>query len=370
MLAMINEVHVKGFRGLQDFTMSNLGRINLLVGTNNSGKSSILEAIELISSKGSVRPIWSATSRRGERLWFDDDSRRYTEADVSHLFYSHRFAVGSKIEICTRSEASQNQFSMNVVTLPEGSIDPGQDVPTSELSDQLGLELEWNNRLTRFPLLVPLTPRNGLSNRYINRSSTDRIYSPPVQFISTAALSPDEVLSLFDEVVLSPEEDLLVDALRTIEPDIERIASIGSDRSRFASIVRQGNIVVKLFNHRDRIPIGSMGDGIWRMLGIALSLVSAKDGILLIDEIDTGLHYSVLTKMWHLVKTTSERLNVQVFATTHSRDCYESLASISREGISDGSTVTIQRVEKNSKTAISFSEQEIVAASERGIEVR
>jgi hypothetical protein len=258
---------------------------------------------------------------------------------------------------------------MEVVWLPEDNGEPIADL-LSEMNDPLGLKLEWENGLPTQPLSVPLSPRGGLSSRYISRSSVDRSDSPPIQFISTAALSPEEVLSLFDQVVLTPEEDLLVDALRTIEPNIERIASLGSDRSRFASGVRQGNIVVKLLNHRDRIPIGSMGDGIWRMLGIALSLVNAKNGILLIDEIDTGLHYSVLSKMWHLVKTTSERLNIQVFATTHSRDCYESLASISRDEISEGSCVTIQRVERNTRIAISFSEQEIVAASERGIEVR
>jgi AAA15 family ATPase/GTPase len=367
---MIDDVNIKGFRGLRDFSMENLGRINLLVGTNNSGKSSILEAIELMSSRGSLRSIWSATSRRGERLWFEDDSRRYSEGDVSHLFYGHGFAVGSKIEICAGSDATNKRFSMEVVWLPEDNGEPIADLPPSEMNDPLGLKLEWENGLPTQPLSVPLSPRGGLSSRYISRSSVDRSDSPPIQFISTAALSPEEVLSLFDQVVLTPEEDLLVDALRTIEPNIERIASLGSDRSRFASGVRQGNIVVKLLNHRDRIPIGSMGDGIWRMLGIALSLVNAKYGILLIDEIDTGLHYSVLSKMWHLVKTTSERLNIQVFATTHSRDCYESLASISRDEISEGSCVTIQRVERNTRIAISFSEQEIVAASERGIEVR
>ena len=366
---MIDEINIKGFRGLRDFSMSNLGRINLLVGTNNSGKSSILEAIELMSSKGSVRPIWSATSRRGELLWSDDDTRRYSEADVSHLFYGHRFNVGSRFEISDFSGGDNNRFSVEVVSIPDDSRDLLVAPQSSEMGDSLGLKLEWTNGLPKHSLLAPLTPRGGLSSR-LGRIPIDRNDLPPIQFISTGSLLPEEVQSLFDDVVLTPEEDLLVEALRTIEPDIERIASIGSDRTRSASVIRQGNIVVKLKNHRDRIPIGSMGDGIWRMLGIALSLVNARNGILLIDEIDTGLHYSVLSKMWHLVQSTAERLNVQVFATTHSRDCFESLASISHDDISEDSCVTIQRIEKNAKQAISFTEQEIVAASERGIEVR
>ena len=116
-----------------------------------------------------------------------------------------------------------------------------------------------------------------------------------------------------------------------------------------------------------RVPIGSMGDGVWRLLGIALSLVRAERGILLIDEIDTGLHYSVLVDMWRLVYETAKRLEVQIFATTHSRDCYEALASVAEAGRYD---ISLQRIERGKPLAIAFSEAEIVQAAERGIEVR
>ena len=123
-------------------------------------------------------------------------------------------------------------------------------------------------------------------------------------------------------------------------------------------------------NSKDRIPIGSMGDGIWRMLGLALSVVQSTDGILLVDEIDTGLHHSTMKDMWKFLYTCAQKYNVQIFATTHSRDCYQSLAVICRDFISENSAVTIQRVEKGRAQAILYSEQEIIAAAERDIEVR
>ncbi len=113
-----------------------------------------------------------------------------------------------------------------------------------------------------------------------------------------------------------------------------------------------------------------MGDGIWRMLGLALALVRAEGGILLVDEIDTGLHFTVMSNMWRLIYNTAKRLNVQVFATTHSRDCYESLAVICREDVSKGSDITIQRIERDRQVAIGYTEQEIIAAAQRGMEVR
>jgi AAA15 family ATPase/GTPase len=167
---------------------------------------------------------------------------------------------------------------------------------------------------------------------------------------------------------LTDEEAVLIDALKTVEPSIERIASLsGGSRHPLSS---RGNIVLKCKGIDERIPIGTMGDGIWRMLGIAIALVTAKDGILLVDEIDTGLHYSVMSDMWRLVERTAERLNVQVFATTHSRDCYESLASIAHESITENSKVTIQRIEKEKGTTVAFTERDIVIAAERGLEVR
>ena len=116
-----------------------------------------------------------------------------------------------------------------------------------------------------------------------------------------------------------------------------------------------------------RVPVGSMGYGVWRLLGIALALVRAEGGILLIDEIDTGLHYTVLVDVWRLVYDTAARLGVQVFATTHSRDCYEALAAVTQVGRQD---ISLQRIERGRALAVSFSESEIRQAAARGVEVR
>ncbi len=129
-------------------------------------------------------------------------------------------------------------------------------------------------------------------------------------------------------------------------------------------------MLVRRKGGNDRIPIGSMGDGIWRMLGLALALVRTENGILLVDEIDTGLHFSVMSDMWRLVSQTAKRLQTQVFATTHSRDCYESLAAICHQDVSKNSDITIQRIERDRSRAVAYTEQEIIAAAKRGMEVR
>lgn len=113
-----------------------------------------------------------------------------------------------------------------------------------------------------------------------------------------------------------------------------------------------------------------MGDGVWRILALTLAIVCAKGGVLLVDEIDTGLHFSTMSKMWKLIWETARKLDVQVFATTHNSDCWTSLAMIAEEEENTEDEISIQRIERDKQKAIAFTRQEIVIAAERGIEVR
>ena len=183
------------------------------------------------------------------------------------------------------------------------------------------------------------------------------------------------MIELFNQVVLTPEETLLQEALQTIEPKIERIASvsppsISPQRFRSSFLDSRSGFVVRLSDSSQRVPIGSMGDGIWRILGLALSSVCARSGFLFVDEIDTGLHFTAMSDMWKLVWKTAIRLNVQVFATTHNSDCWTSLASIASQEDTTGDEITIQRIERGKETSVVFTEPEIVIAAKRGIEVR
>jgi AAA15 family ATPase/GTPase len=169
-------------------------------------------------------------------------------------------------------------------------------------------------------------------------------------------------------IVLTSEEDLVTQAMQIIEPRIKRIATLTSGKHKYKG-TRSG-FVMQLANENQRIPIGSMGDGMWRMLGLALALVNAKDGVLLVDEIDTGLHFTVMSDMWKMLWETAKRLNVQIFATTHSNDCWQSLADIANAEHPSEDGITIHRIEKGKPHSIVFTEDEIAIAAEEGIEVR
>ena len=117
----------------------------------------------------------------------------------------------------------------------------------------------------------------------------------------------------------------VISALRLID---ERVSGVGfvEDVSQRRS---ENNRIplVKIDGIAEPLPLKSMGDGITRLFHMIVALVNAQDGLLLIDEFENGLHWSVQSKVWEVVFQLSEKLNVQVFATTHSRDCIEGFDS-------------------------------------------
>jgi len=378
---MLKNLTIKNFRCFKHFELQQLGRVNLLVGKNNSGKTSILEAIQLLCSKGNPEPLLEALTNRGEYCW-SDDIRRERELDICHLFHGHEIELGSEFLILASNDNIENKLFVSIVKQSIASKADSEiesDESTSvveEFSDnsiELGFKFLWTDGNKPENWKHILSSNGGLSEDYIRRWRFRGKQSKNAainQYITSSSLTTKNMIELFDQVVLTADEMLVYKALQTIEPKIERIASITYEYESRRTSESRGGFVVRLADSDQRVPIGSMGDGIWRMLGLALSTVSAKGGVLLVDEIDTGLHFTAMEDMWKLILETAKKLNVQVFATTHNSDCWTSLASIASQEQDTEDGITIQRIEPGKETGVVFTEREIVIAAQRGIEVR
>ncbi len=367
---MITELKITGFRGFEDFSLHDLGRINLLVGSNNGGKTSVLEAIQFLVAQGNLRYLSDTMMRRGGYMWPDSQIKELSgpEIDVCRLFYGYNMEPDSQFTISGK-RGSFNDTVRAAILESEYDNSPEQ-IEDYELASPYILKLTWHNSESVEEKLR-LSRQGGLSydrlmSRYPKKLSgqADKAFLIPTDFLSV-----DEIILLFEDIVLTSEEQLVIDSIKIIEPTVERIASVGRGKRIFVNASEtRGGIVIKCKGIKQRIPIGSMGDGLWRMLGVTLALVKAEGGILLIDEIDTGLHFTVMENMWKLITQTAKRLDVQVFATTHNSDCWTSLAAILCD--EDAIDVTIQRIEKDKKQSVAFTYDEIVIAAEREIEVR
>lgn len=372
---LYSSIRIQGYRGLDSFRMQGLGRVNLLVGANNCGKTSILECIELLRSPGAPRALSDITRRRGELGYSCDEDpsaplgTRSDGLDVSHLFANHDLRGRIRIEADCSGDIAAAGWNDSVTVYVETVRDYddydecGAEVHEGTEDERLVLQVEWSDPSDHFNVFLTdegllFRPRLPMRRRHGS--------SQTVRFVRTSGMTAADVVRTLSKFALTPKEEAITQALRIVEPTIERIAPVADDRGRFDRNA-PGGVVLKLREVVDRVPIGSVGGGMWRMLGLALSLANAEGGVLLVDEIDTGFHFSVMEDMWRMINEQAGTMSVQVFATTQSRDCYEGLAAIAK---SEPGDVTIQRIDRSRNEAVRFSREAILAAAERGIEVR
>lgn len=342
---MITDLTVSGYRSFSKLRVGHLTRVNLLVGTNNAGKTSILEAVELVAT-GTVEGFLRSAFRRGERIASPDEKGEFAGhvIDPSHFFHGHTLQSGASFRI-----EGQGEIKRWVQCDAEFA-----DAAESVLSLRLRSHQEKTERY------LYLSPSGGVLPPSGYRPET----SQRVNFLDSDSTNATRLSQLWDSVVLTPEEERVATALRIIEPDLERIAFLGENGK-----ISRG-IFLKLSGLDQRLPLGSLGDGLKRLLALTLHLVSARGGFLLVDEIDTGLHHTVMADMWRLVIQTAVELNVQVFATTHSLDCVRALARIHEQDPSLAVEVTLHRIERDSPRTVPYGSDELVIAAQSQLEVR
>lgn len=375
---MYKNITIQNYRGFSKLFLPNLGRINLIVGKNNTGKSSVLEALYALGSGDPTR-LFQPLYNRGERIRNDDGTmgRSTPLLDIRQLFYGRDIEINSILSIEADSDSSPNYVACRVVEFTDNPEILSSAEPLFEDEDEnfiasspLGLHLMY--QYAEIPI-VSLSSNGGLDTdklRVIRKyGQPDRSTNSNAYFVTTSSLRPEVVTEFLSDIALTPDESIVIQAMQIIEPHIERVAISGIDTRFNSRLDRKDGVVVKLSNAPSRCPIGSMGDGVWRLLGLTLAALKARDGVLLIDEIDTGLHYTALADVWKLLNKISQDLNVQIFATTHSHDCVDSL-SVLCESLNDPNEIAVHRLEQNKFESVVFTGKEILAVSRQDLEIR
>lgn len=322
--------HVKNYKGLKNLDLSGLSRVNLVVGRNNVGKSSLLEALSFFYSGGSVAEILDILEYGGEKVLFrrtsvNEEIGFDNESHFQSLFNRDGFVDRYAPEIIF----SDDQFSVKIVVCyrREQKIQHRGTISRVweylEEKEYLSLK-DKNSFLSEKGILIQIkdkdiapffVPFNGEFNVYADTSSGN--FVRPTDFMFSNA-------TLFDKIAMSEKENYLISALRIIEPQIQRINYLESDLGsgkRVPFVVVGPNAL--------RVRLSTMGDGINRILTIILSLLNCPaGGALFLDEVDNGLHYSVQKQLWEMVFELARKLDVQVFATTHSMDCLRSFSQV------------------------------------------
>jgi len=311
---MIKQLNIKNFLTFKELTIDPLKRVNLIAGKNNSGKTALLEALRILTSEGQISVINNIIKNRGSYI-----------QGRSTIF-----------ESLINKSSSSKFFSINTIA-----------IEAKEENNYLdGYFLTFSNSRRKPRQLDPgISPNNPLDNAVFIPYTSDY----------------DTLSELWDAIALTPREDDVNSIIRdSIEPRLMRF-DIGSNQ-----------VKIKLRGLENPVPLKSLGDGVQRIFLIALSLANAKGKYLLIDEIELGLHHSVIEKLWEMIFKYAKEWDIQVFATTHSQDAIKTFyyAASSSNNIEEAELIRLQVGKNGDNEAIIYDGERLAKSLDLELETR
>jgi hypothetical protein len=370
----LSSLGVRGFRALRNLEISGLGAVNLLVGRNNTGKTTVLEALQLYFSSDPRTVISQLLANReefnlsrGKRIPFNSGS----PVDAGPLLaFDSLFSGRPDI-------ASMPGFSVGPLPDPEKDGISVQFVWLQKVyvSEEIPLRYTIVKDLENTPEALPgfriraegkgiLVPLDRLA-RFAKQRALTAAPDQNVVYLSSSGMSMREIGQTWDSIALTDDEEEVVGALQIVAPDLEKIVLVQSPQR-----ADQRMLMAKLSGFSHPVPFKSLGEGTVHLLCIVLSIMQARDGVVLLDEIENGVHYSVQKPMWKLIIDQAMKLDVQVFATTHSWDCVQGFQAAA--AASPATATHLFRLERNGDRirGIAFTSEEVGIAAAENIEIR
>jgi AAA15 family ATPase/GTPase len=355
---MLTSFTVKNYRLFKELTIEPLSRLNLIAGKNNVGKTTLLEALWLYG--GSTNPNLSigVNALRGIRVF------PLTPAGIwDNLFRN----FNTDIEIfmtAMRGHEKQHKLrilleDVNMVRIPVTSESQGNGLEQQESPSP---RIKFYTTLSNGEVI---TQDAKIEHGNLVFESPKQIMVNAIFLAARSGINPTELATRLSVIEQRLEENYILNGLQVIEPRIQdvRISSFGE------SYVLQCKVNIPGLENR-RVPLNYMGSGLFRYCEMLLAIVENRDGIVLIDEIENGIHHSVMEKVWEAIYSLADKFNVQVFATTHNIECIRAAYSAFKdkpEGVF--ALHRLDDIEGNIE-AVTYSEEALTGAIEYEIEVR
>ncbi|CAA6819204.1 MAG: Unknown protein [uncultured Sulfurovum sp.] len=298
----IKNIEIKNFKCFEDFKAEGFGRVNLIGGKNNVGKTAFMEATYVNTRVEDVKSFTSALT------------------DVKDM----RENLNILAELIT------NKFK-----------EKERHIKSLELFNKLNIISNVNNisyNIEEIDSVKKYIFDIKDKTKTINVNDFSFIYSRKsnVNFIDNFGLSNIEIIHSYSFIQRKDEESYLNSLLKLLDSRIESFKIIDE--------IPQCKVNNKYCE------ITEFGDGVRHLISIVTSLYQSEDGYIYIDELDNGIHYTMLDELWTVVLLISQKLNVQVFATTHSKECIESFNRVQLKKLDETQDTYYFEMARNSKT--------------------
>ncbi len=314
---MLKEIEIENFKCFKEIKLENLKRVNLVFGENNVGKTVLLEAIFLLLSNDSPKNV--LTLLRGTpislpiqpEIWSTLFHELHTSQQIKISGIIEQFELELEIKTNPPYIGTSMHINESHFIVPENSLFLHWKYNNKDLKTWITHNERFLNAgQTSFTIPPPNFPSFSPVEPFIVIPFGELKYPIKKVFFHTSIGRMDvlRISQIFGEIVGKGFKKDILGLLSELDNSIEDIELMSFG----------GGIIVGIKIGTKFYPINQLGEGFYRMFGLLCILVQRKNGIVLIDEIENGIYHANQGSLWKHILEFSEKLNIQLFITTHS----------------------------------------------------
>jgi predicted ATP-dependent endonuclease of OLD family len=323
---MIKELDIENFRGIRSLSLKGLKQFTVLAGKNNSGKSSVLDAVFIWANAAFVQNMPYANRLRG--LENTPDSYRQFFYDTSY-----------EKDICVSSVSTDGEKRTVVI---HGIEHTPLSLESLLYHDDLRVAIDENGKKKEFLFKGDTADTRGeiVPNQY------------------WSGIYDNNLAVKLTQIIVKKQKEAFISVLQAVDSSIRDFQMVN------------GNVIMFDIGKPQLVRYEIMGDGIKKILSLLASVSAAKGGVLLIDELENGLHYSSMDTLWRSLIKSAETNDVQIVATTHSYECMASFRKSLPETVLDKASII--RIERTNDvhTAVTMNSEDLKTMLDNNWEIR
>ena len=323
----ISKLQINAFRGIRDLTLDDLSSVNVLVGANNSGKTSVLEAISFLSCPYYPSRIASLASMR--RIFYSFSPAQTIADDIATLFRKERNSYGVDFYTMSLQAVFSHHDLRYQVTGQLTDFFTAPNYPSRQFSVNGSYQFNGESTSVNYTVIngqeIPLeTDPRGMFTNY-------RLYYLP-SIAPYYAVLPS-LLSVIPSTYNKAE------LLKLVSDFGESIQDISIVNNEIYLTSEQSGI----------LPLYSYGSGLQKVALLSMVLLVSRDGVLLIDEIDDTINISAFQAVFPWFLKKCNEFNIQAFVTTHSAEAIDTILE-SQNNLDNIRIITLRKTPKTHTT--------------------
>jgi len=312
---MIADVLIRNFKCFKSLTVPELGRITLISGRNNVGKTALLEALYLFLDQRNPGMTIQQYGRRGIK-----QVTLTTEAIWRPIFrnYAMDAEILISLTINDNNEQIKLRFNQEFVPLTPTTVQTEErQIPTDEELTTLAVDVEYSGKSGEKIILHHfLDPNNNNRPTVVSKTKPSKISLPSASFLASKKhVQTNETAEQFSKLAQQDRESEAVEFLQIIEPRLQGL-----------KIIKEGTISSvhgKLEGFTRTLPINFMGEGMEKLLSLIVAIAHVPNRIIFLDEMENGIFYEAMPKVWEALGKVLRKYDCQLITTTHSYECLQ-----------------------------------------------